>query len=67
LERDLLVMVTVSIQAAAAACVYALLAILAACRRHPRAEAVALLNLLLGWTVVGWIAALLWVWWATRH
>jgi Superinfection immunity protein len=39
---------------------YALPALLAFYRRHGRAEAIAILNLLLGWTVVGWLAALAW-------
>jgi T4 superinfection immunity protein len=68
LDRDDLVLLLIaSIGAAAAACVYALPAILAAYRRHPRSEAVAVLNLLLGWTVLGWIAALLWALWASRR
>lgn len=29
-------------------------------RRHPQAAAISTLNLLLGWTVLGWIGALVW-------
>ena len=29
-------------------------------RRHDRAEAIARLNLLLGWTVLGWLVLLAW-------
>lgn len=29
-------------------------------RRHRNRTAIAILNLLLGWTVLGWIAALVW-------
>jgi hypothetical protein len=32
----------------------------AARRAHPNRVGIFLLNLLLGWTVIGWIAALLW-------
>jgi len=35
-------------------------AIIAGWRRHPRTGLVFLLNLLLGWTVVGWLFALAW-------
>jgi hypothetical protein len=34
--------------------------IIAATRRHPAASGVALINLFLGWTVLGWAAALMW-------
>ena len=39
---------------------YGLPALVAVCRRHPRAEAIALLDLLLGWTVLGWLVLLAW-------
>jgi hypothetical protein len=29
-------------------------------RRHPNANAIFALNLLLGWTVIGWVGALVW-------
>lgn len=35
-------------------------ALLAGSRHHPRTTAVALTNLLLGWTLIGWIACLVW-------
>ena len=39
---------------------YFLPAIIAASRQHLNAGAILVLNLLLGWTVLGWIAALIW-------
>ena len=39
---------------------YGLPALVAAYRRHDRSEAIARLNLLLGWTVVGWLVLLAW-------
>jgi uncharacterized membrane protein YhaH (DUF805 family) len=35
-------------------------ALLAAIRRHHNQNAIAMLNLLLGWTVIGWVVALVW-------
>lgn len=35
-------------------------ALLASSRHHPRTSAIALTNLLLGWTLVGWIICLVW-------
>lgn len=29
-------------------------------RNHPNAVAITLLNLFLGWTLIGWVAALVW-------
>lgn len=29
-------------------------------RRHPQARAIGVLNIFLGWTVIGWAAALVW-------
>ncbi len=46
--------------AVVALCVYFLPAYNAARRRHPQDTAILLLTLLLGWTVLGWIAALIW-------
>jgi CHASE2 domain-containing sensor protein len=34
--------------------------LIAASRKHPRRIAIFVINLLFGWTVVGWIAALVW-------
>lgn len=39
---------------------YFLPAVVAALRRHPSGLAIFLLDLLLGWTVLGWIVALIW-------
>jgi hypothetical protein len=39
---------------------YGLPALVAVHRRHDRSEAIALLNLLLGWTVLGWLVLLAW-------
>jgi len=39
---------------------YFLPAIIAVCRRHISAGPIFLFNLLLGWTVLGWILALVW-------
>jgi hypothetical protein len=34
--------------------------VIAACRRHPNALPILLVNLFLGWTFLGWFAALVW-------
>lgn len=39
---------------------YFLPTIVAAIRHHPNQNAIFILNLLLGWTILGWIAALVW-------
>lgn len=39
---------------------YLLPAILAFARGHKNAGAIFMLNLLLGWTIIGWIAAIIW-------
>lgn len=41
-------------------CLYFLPWIIAYRRDHHQYNAIALVNLLLGWTVLGWIAALVW-------
>jgi hypothetical protein len=48
------------IKAVLIAAAYGLPALVAVYRRHRRAEAIAVVNLFLGWTVVGWLAALVW-------
>ena len=58
---DPTIVAMVAIKAALAALIYALPAILAAWWRHPRPERIAMLNLLLGWTGIGWLALLLYV------
>ncbi len=35
-------------------------ALLASSRHHPRASAIALTNLFLGWTILGWVGCLVW-------
>lgn len=40
--------------------VYAAPAFVAAYRNHPNVAAIAALNILLGWTFIGWVAALVW-------
>jgi len=39
---------------------YFLPALIAAQKKHHNASAICLLNLFLGWTCIGWIAALVW-------
>ncbi len=39
---------------------YFLPVFVAASRKHNNTAAIGVLNLLLGWTVVGWVAALIW-------
>jgi hypothetical protein len=39
---------------------YLLPAIVAVKRRHPNVWAIGILNVLLGWTLIGWVAALVW-------
>jgi len=39
---------------------YFLPALIAASRHHPNATAIFVLNLLLGWTFVGWVVSLVW-------
>jgi len=45
---------------AVAVALYFLPAIVASRRDHPNAASIMLLNLLLGWTLLGWIGALVW-------
>lgn len=40
--------------------IYCLPLIIAQMRGHPRRARITLVNLLLGWTVLGWIGALVW-------
>jgi hypothetical protein len=39
---------------------YFLPALIAALRKHPQTLAIFVLNLLLGWSVIGWIGSLVW-------
>jgi hypothetical protein len=50
---------TLAITAAGLA-VYLAPAVVAAARRRPRWPAILMLDLLVGWTVVGWVVALVW-------
>jgi hypothetical protein len=34
--------------------------IIASCRRHKNEIAIAMFNLFLGWTVIGWLVAVIW-------
>ena len=43
-----------------AAAIYFVPTFIAAMRAHPRKRLVFALNLLLGWTVIGWVSALIW-------
>lgn len=36
--------------------------IVAACRDHPKETTLFLLNLSFGWTVIGWVALMIWAW-----
>lgn len=40
--------------------IYLFPTVIATARRHRNATAISVLNLLLGWTVLGWIVALIW-------
>ena len=50
-----------ALMAAALALVYCLPMILAVRYRHPRRKAIAALNILLGWTLLGWLILMVWV------
>ena len=56
---DPMIVVMAAVKAAVAALLYALPAILAAWWRHPRPERIASMNLLLGWTGIGWLVLLI--------
>jgi hypothetical protein len=59
-NADLVVLATTVAKALLITAAYGFPALVAVCRRHGRAEAIAVVNLFLGWTVVGWLAALVW-------
>lgn len=44
----------------AAICTYLVPSFIAACRHHNNEAAIVALNILLGWTFVGWVVALVW-------
>lgn len=54
--RDLTIIACCIVAVAA----YMLPTIIAAANRHRNANAIGALNLLLGWTFVGWVAAMVW-------
>lgn len=41
-------------------CIYFLPSIIAHNGKHHNSQAITLLNLFLGWTILGWLAALIW-------
>jgi Superinfection immunity protein len=41
-------------------CMYFLPAVIAGARQHRNATAIAVLNIMLGWTILGWIISLVW-------
>jgi hypothetical protein len=43
-------------------CIYMYPAYLSQCRGHPQQNSISTLNLFLGWTILGWIGALIWAW-----
>jgi hypothetical protein len=69
-EKDLIKIGTVVAKATAVALVYALPALLATWWRQRNPERIAALNLLLGWTGIGWLALLghvVWRRWSGRR
>jgi len=52
--------VVVTVATVVVACVYFLPATIASSRKHRQVAAIFILNLFLGWTVLGWIVALVW-------
>ena len=50
----------VALTATALAVTYCLPMLVATRYRHPRRRTIATLNVLLGWTLLGWVAALAW-------
>ena len=57
-DSTMLVLLTIVI--VLALCVHFLPTIIAFRRNHPNKVAIFLVNLFLGWTVLGWVAALVW-------
>lgn len=41
-------------------CLYLLPSLVAAARQHRNGGAIGALNILLGWTILGWVVALVW-------
>ena len=56
-------MTVITIGVLVIALIYLLPALLAFAMGHPHPRVVLSLNLVLGWTIMGWIAALFWVLW----
>jgi hypothetical protein len=59
-SADAIDLVKTVVKALLIAAAYGLPALVAVYRRHSRAEAIAIVNLFLGWTGIGWLAALVW-------
>ena len=49
------------------AVVYMIPYLIAVAREHPSRTSIRTLNLLLGWTVLGWVGALVWAVWPCRQ
>lgn len=47
--------------------IYALPSMIALKRKHPLTPAIAVLNVFLGWTYLGWVAAMVWAFIAPRR
>jgi hypothetical protein len=52
--------ISVFVVALLAVAFYFLPALVASHRKHPNTNAIAVLNLLLGWSLIGWVVALVW-------
>lgn len=60
MSGDLIQTIELGLFLAFAVFVYTAPTVLAAMRRHHNATGIAALNILLGWTALGWIAAFVW-------
>ncbi|MBN6740543.1 superinfection immunity protein [Acidithiobacillus sp. MC6.1] len=59
-------MIVITIGALVIALIYLLPALLAFAMGHPHPWGVLLVDLVLGWTIMGWIAALVWALWQSE-
>ncbi|MEJ1465006.1 MAG: superinfection immunity protein [Candidatus Sedimenticola sp. (ex Thyasira tokunagai)] len=48
-------------------CLYMTPSLIGAARKHHRSNAICWVNFLLGWTVIGWVGALIWAVAAVDH